>query len=169
MVGVPGQGKGRKLTVEQRKKIEEKVWSQRRGQTFEVIYGDERAADIKKRVSETNIAFGPRPWGNDNLDHDRAGKTYEEIYGNEADLNRASRREGNLARHCSSRFYSTRYMLWRHHVLSRDKSTCQKCGVVSPSNDAHHIVSWDDSEELRFNVDNGRTLCRSCHNTEHPR
>lgn len=55
---------------------------------------------------------------------------------------------------------------WRMRVLVRDNFLCQKCGEDNrPA--AHHITPWSKSVELRFDVDNGITLCNSCHNRYH--
>jgi ribosomal protein S27AE len=55
---------------------------------------------------------------------------------------------------------------WRKAVLLRDKRTCQRCGSKSKLH-AHHIIRWTDCVELRADVDNGLTLCQTCHVTEH--
>lgn len=54
---------------------------------------------------------------------------------------------------------------WRTAVLQRDGYTCKKCGctVATTKLNAHHIMSYLDNEPLRFNVDNGITLCVMCH------
>jgi hypothetical protein len=47
-------------------------------------------------------------------------------------------------------------------VLERDNHTCQICG--SEENlQVDHIQSWKDYVELRFSMDNCRTLCTKCH------
>lgn len=55
---------------------------------------------------------------------------------------------------------------WRRAVYRRDNYTCQKCGIKGcrkhPLN-AHHIKSFADYPELRFEVSNGITLCGDCH------
>lgn len=63
---------------------------------------------------------------------------------------------------------STKYKEWRHEVFSRDQFTCKRCGDNKGGNlHAHHILSWKDHPELRFDVDNGETLCFECHTKEH--
>ena len=51
---------------------------------------------------------------------------------------------------------------WRNAVLERDNFTCQECGKVG-SLHCHHIIPWKEREDLRFDVNNGKTLCQSCH------
>jgi predicted PP-loop superfamily ATPase len=51
---------------------------------------------------------------------------------------------------------------WSEAVKERDGKKCTKCGTEKGLH-AHHIIPWKDKEELRFDVKNGITLCRSCH------
>lgn len=55
------------------------------------------------------------------------------------------------------------YWKWQTAVLSRDKATCQMCGAKETELHAHHIKSWREHPELRFNVSNGLTVCAKCH------
>lgn len=70
--------------------------------------------------------------------------------------------------------YSKRAKEWRISVFERDNYTCKRCGDRSGVGNkvylqAHHIKSWAEYPELRFEVSNGETLCRSCHKKEkHP-
>lgn len=58
------------------------------------------------------------------------------------------------------------YKKWKKDVLSRDSYMCQWCHNKEDLV-AHHIVSWKENIELRFNLSNGLTLCRSCHMSHH--
>jgi len=53
---------------------------------------------------------------------------------------------------------------WRLAVFERDDWTCQECGVRGGAElNADHIKPFALFPELRFDVDNGRTLCVPCH------
>lgn len=48
-------------------------------------------------------------------------------------------------------------------VLERDDYTCQMCNERGGKLQVDHIQSWKDYVELRFEMNNLRTLCMSCH------
>jgi hypothetical protein len=53
---------------------------------------------------------------------------------------------------------------WRSDVFQRDNWICQTCGVRGGVVlQAHHKKSWAEYPEFRYDVDNGVTLCISCH------
>lgn len=59
---------------------------------------------------------------------------------------------------------SSEYSDWRIAVFERDGYMCQECGDNTGGNlNAHHIKPFVDYPELRFEVDNGITLCEVCH------
>lgn len=74
------------------------------------------------------------------------------------------------------KFYkSTAWLRKRKEIVERDNNECQKCkskGLATVGQnvalDVHHKVHLEDSWELRLNSDNLITLCRPCHNSEHP-
>lgn len=58
--------------------------------------------------------------------------------------------------------------LWRESVFARDGYTCLWCGARNGNGkkiilNADHIKPFALFPELRFAIDNGRTLCRDCH------
>lgn len=60
------------------------------------------------------------------------------------------------------RHYKKTYW-WRKQVYNRDYYTCQVCGNSNTYLNAHHLESYHWCEELRYEVDNGITMCKDCH------
>lgn len=58
---------------------------------------------------------------------------------------------------------SAKYVDWRKRVFERDCYTCVVCKQVGRDIQADHIKPFAYFPELRFEVDNGRTMCKSCH------
>ena len=57
------------------------------------------------------------------------------------------------------------YKDWRLKVYKRDRFTCQMPRCKSKKRlQAHHIQRWSSAAILRYDVSNGITLCRECHN-----
>jgi len=51
----------------------------------------------------------------------------------------------------------------RKQVMERDDYTCQMCDKRGGVLHVDHIQSWSEYVELRFSMDNCRTLCEDCH------
>lgn len=75
--------------------------------------------------------------------------------------------KGGVGRH--KRNYASKqveYKNWRKDVFRKDNWTCVNCGNKKDIV-AHHIKSWFKFPELRYVVDNGLTVCKSCHSGIH--
>jgi len=72
---------------------------------------------------------------------------------------------------------NTDWRIWRERVFERDDYTCQRCGIRSGNGKAvylepHHKITVKECVDeglynLIYDVDNGLTLCRSCHKQVH--
>lgn len=58
---------------------------------------------------------------------------------------------------------SGEYKEWRRKVFERDGFQCQECGQQGGYLHADHIKPFAFHPELRFDISNGRTLCKQCH------
>lgn len=58
---------------------------------------------------------------------------------------------------------SAEYKEWRMKVFVRDGFKCQVCGKTGNNIEAHHIKEQCNYPELRYDVNNGITLCHECH------
>lgn len=67
---------------------------------------------------------------------------------------------------CQDRRNNPNYKIWRRSCLERDKYKCMVCGKkFSKDNQlvVHHIFGYAEYPELRYNVNNGITLCQEHH------
>lgn len=61
---------------------------------------------------------------------------------------------------------------WRKKVFVRDDYTCQLCKLRNGNGkkivlNAHHLDGWNWCKEKRFDLKNGITLCKDCHDAFH--
>lgn len=77
--------------------------------------------------------------------------------------------KGGLTPERQKDFRSPEYLAFVKAVLERDNYTCQKCGARNGNCytvylEAHHKISYAERPDLRYDPDNGITLCFDCHN-----
>jgi|ERR1035437_1186314 5-methylcytosine-specific restriction endonuclease McrA len=124
-----------------------------------------KPSDWSKRVSEVNKRIGKKPPSRKGIKFTpeaiaKRRKTLKEIWdkkGRKSPIHEQIRR-------------SLEYKLWRTSVFERDNYTCIWCGARNGNGTtfilhADHIKPFAYYPELRFAIDNGRTLCRECHLT----
>lgn len=59
---------------------------------------------------------------------------------------------------------TSEYNEWRKAVYKKDWYTCQCCGKSTDiEKQAHHFYNFSDNENIRFDINNGITLCKHCH------
>ena len=80
--------------------------------------------------------------------------------------NKRYRRNKYVKKHRSTsrNFDDPAYKRWRKEVFQRDGWVCKYPGCgCKKSIQAHHILTWAEYPALRFNIQNGITLCRKHH------
>lgn len=65
---------------------------------------------------------------------------------------------------------TTEYKTWRTSIFVRDNYICKGCGIKNEKGlgrtvqlEAHHILPRRDFPHLTFDISNGITLCKPCH------
>lgn len=136
--------KGVKLTEETKRKLSESHKGIIPATAFKK--GNRTGADALARWR----ASGGKPWNK--------GKKWPEISGE----NHWNWQNGKTERLKALR-ESFEYNEWRRKVFERDNYTCQGCGQIGGYLEANHKKSFALYPDLRFEVDNGETLCKPCH------
>ena len=104
-----------------------------------------------KRLGNTNgFTKGQIPWNK--------GKPYLAIRGDNHPLWKGGITPVNKAIR-----ESLKYKQWRKTVFEGDNYTCQICGQIGGELNADHIKPFSLFPKLRFELLNGRTLCKPCH------
>lgn len=84
--------------------------------------------------------------------------------GGDGDLERIDRAKRRL-----EEFHSSASGKWSIAVKERDGHRCKFCGTNSEILHAHHIKQRSRFPDLALDIDNGITLCKTCHAKEHKR
>jgi 5-methylcytosine-specific restriction endonuclease McrA len=126
--------KGFKMSEESKKKISETT----KGKVF--------SEETKRRISKAKTGKPRLDMRGDKNPNWQGGKTPKRI----------------------SQMQSLEYKKWRRDVFKRDNYACIICGRKRKPGDrvlleADHIKPVSQYPELVFDLDNGRTLCRECH------
>ncbi len=77
------------------------------------------------------------------------------------------KKKGGVSTQNAIERHSSKFRIWRTAVFERDNFTCQHCSIRGKYLHPHHIKPFCDFVDLRFDVNNGITLCSNCHQQEH--
>ena len=72
--------------------------------------------------------------------------------------------KGGITTEKETAMRSEKYKAWRKSVFERDLYTCQCCGKMTHDIEAHHLDNFAEYPAKRYDIDNGITLCKKCHN-----
>jgi hypothetical protein len=131
--------------------------------------GKKHSDATKKKISEISLRLGLKP-------PSPLGKKHPPEFG----LAISKRKKGKSSSYRGEKHWnwkggitpihlaireSLEYKIWRRSVFERDNYTCIFCGDNKGGNlIADHIKPFSLFPELRFAIDNGRTLCKKCDN-----
>lgn len=144
-----------------------KLWTKLNNKTYEILTAEPKGA-YEKLDCKCNIdgnIWHPI-WANlsQGVGCPKCGitsKTGENYCHYNFDMTDEEREKGRL-------FLGNAINKWRHLVYERDNYTCQCCGDNKGGNlVVHHLDGYHWCKEKRIDVDNGATLCKSCHKDFH--
>jgi hypothetical protein len=148
--------KGRK----QSKKIADKLRSYRIGISSGNKGGYKLSDKTKKNMSDSKS--GKKPYQMTDVIKNKISKTQIERFKNPENHPRWN--GGLLNRKREDKRNDPAYQKWVKEVKKRDKNICRfKNNDCSGYNIVHHILSWRDYPELRYELKNGITLCQYHH------
>ena len=112
------------------------------------FYGKRHSSESIRKIRDSNFRNPRRYWLNKKR-VEMSGDKHPNWQGGITPLNKKMR-------------YCYEGKQWRKRVLERDKNMCVLCG--SKENlEVDHIKPFSLFPEFKYKVENGRTLCRSCH------
>lgn len=121
--------------------------------------GIPRTPELKEKLSKLNLGRKPSIESRKKMSKSRSGnKNWNWKGGITPKLNKA--------RNCIE------YDLWKETIFKKYKNRCQICGLTYKKGylielHAHHIESFNDNKDLRYDTNNGIVLCAGCHNDFH--
>lgn len=104
---------------------------------FKPRLGTDTSDESRKKMSASHIGLN-------------AGENHPNWKGGLTDINTTIRR-------------SWASKVWRKTVMELDDYTCAFCKIRGGNLEVHHIKRFSEYPELRFDITNGITLCKDCH------
>lgn len=144
--------KGKKISSKTKKKLSEAM----------LLLGDNNPAkrpEVKEKLRQQKLGkknpqFGKPAWNRGLKLPNLSGEKHHNWKGGVSSENKKIR-------------ISFKYKEWRNKIFARDNWTCQKCLERGGELHPHHIENFSSNKKLRFEVSNGITFCKKCHNKFH--
>lgn len=133
------------------------------------LYGKHLPREMKQKMREAKLKNPTRYWLGKKrfmpwVKYERTEETIEKM---KISLKKYYDKIGRITPEDKRIRRTIEYKKWRKAVFQRDNYTCLICGEVGGELNAHHIKSFKKYPELRLEVNNGITLCISCHYLNH--
>lgn len=126
-----------------------------KGKTLEEVFGKDKSQEILQNMSVASRKASERPEVSEKRASAKRG-----LFGEKS--NRWIKDRSKLAKKQIRNDYA--YQEWRRLVWVRDGFTCQlKDNDCKSKIIGHHILPWRDYPELRYEINNGITLCHYHH------
>lgn len=143
---------GKEWPLEIRQKIGQAQKGKRLGKDNQ-FYGRKHTEETRRKIGQAQLGKG-RP-----LSLEHRIKIGEAHKGEKSNFWKGGITDKNLLARTT-----LEYKIWRQAVFQRDNFICVWCGDKKGGNlEADHIQEFAYYPELRFAIDNGRTLCKDCH------
>lgn len=129
---------------------------------------NDRISCAKRDLKECNLHINDPLWGNERLQAEEKLRVCK-------DLKQFLYIPGGVIPQIEGKnYYFTRELrenqkksfAWRNQVILRDNFKCRKC-ALSAGLEAHHIYSYKNEPSMRYDINNGVTLCFFCHKDFH--
>lgn len=171
-LGLPSYRKGTKLTKEHKERISKAnkgriAWNKGKKLSLDSRRKISKSKKGKRLSLETEFKIGNIPWNKGiPCSEETKMKISKAKEGKFKGVNSPHWNGGITSKNGLIRG-SAETNKWREQIHKRDNYTCQLCYYRGGELNVHHIKSFADYPELRFNVNNGITLCKTCHQKVH--
>ena len=132
------------------------------GRSCPWLKGKKLSEETKEKMRLAHLGSKNHFFGKNHKEESKAGMSKNKIGKKIGEQNSAWK--GGITPIYQKIRYSHEMDVWRNLVFKRDNFTCIICKDSKGGNlEAHHIKPFSTYEKLRFDINNGMTLCHICH------